>query len=67
MESMDELLPPGTKGSFMGYFKRKISLFQSQVMYRRDGKVGACEARDPKFSSSVELPSGIVSRNVLFD
>ena len=45
------VLPTGTLGSSMDYLKRKISIFPSDVMCRRDGKKGTCEARDPKFES----------------
>ena len=45
------VLPPGTKGSSIGYFKRKVPLFPWQVMCRRNGKEGICEARDSEFGS----------------
>jgi len=45
------VLPTGTLCSSMGYFKRKISLFSSEVMYRWDGKKGTREARDLEFES----------------
>jgi hypothetical protein len=43
------VLPTGTLGSSMSYFKRKISIFTIEVMCMRDGKKGICEARDPRF------------------
>jgi len=43
--------PTGTLGSSMGYFKRKISIFPSDVMWRRDGQKGTREASDLEFES----------------
>ena len=43
--------PTGTLGSSMGYFKRKISIFPSDVMCRRDGQKGTREASDLEFES----------------
>ena len=43
------VLTTGTLGSSMCYLKRKISIFSSEVMCRRDGKKSTCEATDPEF------------------
>jgi hypothetical protein len=43
--------PTGILGSSMSYFKRKIFIFPSKVMCRRDGKKDTREARDPEFES----------------
>ena len=45
------VLPTGTLGSFMCYFKRKISIFSSKVMCRWDGKKSTRETTDPEFES----------------
>ena len=45
------MLPTDTLGSSMGYFKRKISIFPSDVMCRRDGQKGTREASDLEFES----------------
>ena len=45
------VLPTGTLCSFMCYFKRKISIFSSEVMCRRDGKKSTRETLDPEFES----------------
>ena len=45
------VLPTGTLGSFMCYFKRKISIFSSEVMCRWDGKKSIRETTDPEFES----------------
>jgi hypothetical protein len=46
------VVPTGTLGSSMGYFKRKISIFLSEVMYKWDGKKDTREARDPEFTTA---------------
>jgi len=45
------LTPPGTKGSSIDYFKRKISPSQSQLLCRWDGKRGTHEVRGHRFGS----------------
>ena len=45
------MLPTGIKGSSMSYFKKKISIFSSKVMCRRDGKKDTRETRDSVFES----------------
>ena len=45
------MLPTGTLGSSMSYFKRKISIFSSEVMCRRDGKKDTRETRDSVFET----------------
>src|SRR6185312_6486214 len=43
--------PTATLGSSMGYFKKKISIFPSDVMCRRDGQKVTHETRDLEFES----------------
>ena len=52
------VLPTGTLGSSMGYFKRKISIFTIEVMCTQDGKKGTCEARDPGFEYRLDSKTG---------
>ena len=45
------VLPTGTLGSFIGYFKRKISPSRSEQLSSWDGKGAMCEARGREFKS----------------